>query len=245
MKKGFTPLEILTNKTKPLKAINFSKYMQKKNKQIAGISKRGFTLLELLIVVGILALLTAVAVLILNPVELLARARDSKRMTDLDNIKNAINLYLATATSTDVSEGVSGDVAYVSASGARCSFNGVVNLTDPIYGGAIWCQVNTSRNIDGSGWVAVDFRKINGGSPLAVLPIDPISDTVYYYTYVGDESDNTFELNARLESKRYRDKMISDGGDRNNCVTYVENNCFYEVGNDPGLNERDDWSTGP
>ena len=202
--------------------------------------KKGFTLLELLIVVGILTILTTAAVLILNPPELLARARDGKRMNDLDAIKNAVNLYLATATSTDVSEGISGDIAYVSTSGALCSFNGVINWPNPIYSGAIWCQENTSRNIDGTGWVSVDFKKISGGSPIAVLPIDPINNTVYYYAYAGDESDKTFELNARLESQKYRDKMINDGGDRNNCVIYTEINCFYEIGNDPGLNERDD-----
>lgn len=198
-------------------------------------TKKGFTLLELLIVIGILSLLTAVAVIILNPPELLARARDGKRMNDLNKIKDAINLYLATATSTDLSEGFAGDYASVTVSGARCPFIGTVTCP-PFLGGFVCCEVNTSKNIDGNGWVKVDFRKAAGGSPFAILPIDPVNNTVYYYTYAGNESKNTFELNVRLESKKYRDKMITDGGNRNDCSTYTENTCYYEVGNDPDLN---------
>ena len=47
---------------------------------------RGFTLLELLIVIGILATLATVVVLIINPAERLARTRDAKRIVDLENI---------------------------------------------------------------------------------------------------------------------------------------------------------------
>ncbi|MFA7202022.1 MAG: type II secretion system protein, partial [Candidatus Paceibacterota bacterium] len=43
-------------------------------------SKSSFTLIELLIVIGILAILTAAVVLVLNPTELLKQGRDSKRM---------------------------------------------------------------------------------------------------------------------------------------------------------------------
>ncbi len=197
--------------------------------------KKGFTLLELLIVVSILSLLTAIAVIILNPTELLARARDGKRMNDLNKIANAINLYLATASSTDLTEGISGNYASVTVSGAICPFTGTQNCGSgppPIF---LCCSTNTSRNIDGSGWISINLEKISGGSPIAVLPVDPINNNVYYYTYVGDESKNTFELNTKLESEKYRGKMINDGGDRNNCSNYTENTCYYEIGNDPGL----------
>ncbi|MFA7201381.1 MAG: type II secretion system protein, partial [Candidatus Paceibacterota bacterium] len=47
-----------------------------------GTSVRSFTLIELLIVIGILAILTAAVVIVLNPTELLKQGRDSTRMTD-------------------------------------------------------------------------------------------------------------------------------------------------------------------
>jgi len=43
----------------------------------------GFTLIELLIVISILGILSTVLIVAINPVKLLARARDSQRKTDL------------------------------------------------------------------------------------------------------------------------------------------------------------------
>ncbi|MDD4931709.1 MAG: prepilin-type N-terminal cleavage/methylation domain-containing protein, partial [Candidatus Colwellbacteria bacterium] len=52
-----------------------------------------FTLVELLIVIAILAVLAAAVVVVLNPAELLAQARDSQRSTDLRTLKDAIDLW--------------------------------------------------------------------------------------------------------------------------------------------------------
>ncbi|MCK5085475.1 prepilin-type N-terminal cleavage/methylation domain-containing protein, partial [Candidatus Parcubacteria bacterium] len=52
----------------------------------------GFTLLELLIVIAILAILSAVLILILNPAETMKKSRDTQRMSDLATMKTAIGL---------------------------------------------------------------------------------------------------------------------------------------------------------
>ncbi|MFA6494844.1 MAG: type II secretion system protein, partial [Candidatus Paceibacterota bacterium] len=61
-------------------AINHS---PQKEKKMRGFLKpcdlKSFTLIELLIVIGILAILVAAIVITLNPAQLLAQARDSKR----------------------------------------------------------------------------------------------------------------------------------------------------------------------
>jgi len=57
--------------------------------------KKGFTLLELLIVIAILAVLSSAIVLVLNPAQLLAQARDSQRLSDLSSLHSAIALYLS------------------------------------------------------------------------------------------------------------------------------------------------------
>ena len=52
-----------------------------------------FTLIELLIVVAILAVLMSVIVLAINPAEILKRTRDTRRITDLKSLNNAIQYF--------------------------------------------------------------------------------------------------------------------------------------------------------
>ena len=56
-------------------------------------ARSGFTLLELLIVIGLLGVLTTILVAVVNPVSQFAKARDAQRKTDLDNIQKALELY--------------------------------------------------------------------------------------------------------------------------------------------------------
>ena len=67
---------------------------------------RGFTLLELLIVIAILAILAAVVVIVLNPAETLAKSRDAQRLSDLSTVKSAIALYLTTVSSPSLDGGI-------------------------------------------------------------------------------------------------------------------------------------------
>ena len=52
--------------------------------------KKGFTLIEFLVVIAIIAILAVVVVLTLNPAELLRQARDSNRVSDFATFKSAI-----------------------------------------------------------------------------------------------------------------------------------------------------------
>lgn len=180
--------------------------------------KKGFTLIELIIVVGILAILASVVVLVLNPAQILAQARDSQRMSDLSSVKSAIGLYLATATGTLAL----GETGQMTVSGATC-------------GMTVCTTFNATTTVTGTGWVGVNLTLTSGGSPLSSLPLDPSQTTTYFYAYDGVDAAKTFELNGRLESDKYRDLMKTDGGEDSACTTYTGTDCFYEVGTDPGL----------
>jgi prepilin-type N-terminal cleavage/methylation domain-containing protein len=56
--------------------------------------KKGFTLIELLVVIAIIGLLSSVVLASLNQAR--AKARDARRISDIHEINNAIQLYLST-----------------------------------------------------------------------------------------------------------------------------------------------------
>ena len=175
-------------------------------------TKKGFTLIELLIVIGIISILATAVVLVLNPAQLLAQARDATRISDLGSLKSAIGLYLATATSPTVGETARGTISLTCWFGASCA-------------GAC-AEINATTTVAGGGWVGIDLTGTTGGSSLSALPLDPSQTATYQYTYDGNNTDKTFELNANLESTKYSGLEATDGG---TCAT------AYEVGSEPGL----------
>ena len=59
--------------------------------QYCNMSKRGFTLIEILTVILIIGVLVSVTSYVFN--SSLIRSRDTQRKTDLDTIKNALEQY--------------------------------------------------------------------------------------------------------------------------------------------------------
>ncbi|MDP3792776.1 MAG: type II secretion system protein [bacterium] len=187
---------------------------------------KGFTLIELLIVIAILAILATVVLLVINPVQMFAQARDSQRIYDLNILSNATALYLTTAASPDLDYTggfVCGTNYGTSVSGAVEYFTG---------SGTIYSAFTTV--VTGAGWIPVAFTVITGGSPVSVLPVDPTNtSTLYNYTYACDNTNMWFEFNAQMESDRY--KNGASGADDVESTDGGNNSTVYEVGNDPGL----------
>jgi len=176
--------------------------------------KKGFTLLELLIVIGILAILSTTMILVINPAELLKKARDSQRMSDLGTVKTAIAYYLTNAST----------IAMGSTAAANAQITGV---TCTGWAGA---SATTTQTVDGLGWIPINFAGLAGGSPIGGLPADPnptavIATPSRYYVYlVSATTTNGFELVANLESTYYSSTANAESTDGGKIPT------LYEVG---------------
>lgn len=57
--------------------------------------QKGFTLIEILVVIGIIAILAAVVLIAINPARQFAQARDSQRNSNLNAILNAVGQRIA------------------------------------------------------------------------------------------------------------------------------------------------------
>jgi len=183
---------------------------------------RSFTLVELLIVIAILAVLAAAVVIVLNPAELLAQARDSQRITDLKTTKDAIDLFVLDNPSASLG---TAERVYIS---LPDTVSNCPNLTASLpalpAGWEYVCSTSEDlRNTDGTGWIPLNFSAITGGSPIPYLPIDPNNEvsTGRYYAYVMGGS---YSLSALMEAQK--SFAIKDGGQ------YME---MFEVGSDLSL----------
>lgn len=173
---------------------------------------KGFTLIELLVVIAILAVLMSVVVITINPAEMLKKSRDSRRVSDLDALRTALNLYLSEDkdfTSLDNNK------AYLSLSGSPCAVAS--------YGGKATQCVADPRKVDGSGWIPLNFTSLSIRSPLSSLPVDPTNSNSYFYAFTVSSTKTMYELNAKLEANSNSGLMSSDGG---NSAT------VYEIGSD-------------
>lgn len=205
------------------------------------INKKGFTLLELVIVIGILAVLGAVSVLVLNPAQLFAQARDTTRIEDMSVLRNALALYVSTVSSPEM------DYTGALACSTMCFVQESGTMAANCGGRYAVASVTTEdndRTVDGTGWIPVDLNSVPGGPALSVLPVDPTNDSTYFYSYACDNTAKTYELNANLESTRYcaggtEDKESKDGGNMNEVpipLVVCSGTAVYEVGTDAGLN---------
>ncbi len=148
------------------------------------IKEKGFTLIELLIVIAVIVVLAGVLIFAINPASVLAKARDAKRLSDMESMVQAMNLALA-----------EGELALTITTGNSGEGTQFVDGT-----GYMGYDVVTG--------------KTGLGKYIPTLPLDPtnaIVATVNYVYSFGSTTTN-FEINAVMEHVDNAAKMSTDGG---------------------------------
>ncbi len=211
----------------------------------------GFTLLELLIVIAIIAILSIALVFMLNPAETLKKARDAQRISDLKTIKTALGVML-TSTSTPrldtaanplcltdtVGATQTGRIAY-SAFAAAITTGTVAgsDTTLAFNATATSSAVATAGKVDGTGWIPVNLKALTSGSPISAFPVDPVNtvsataastDLAYRYACQNGTPTGTtkpafvFEINAQLESNAFTSEDDKRANDGGDNASYFE-----------------------
>lgn len=156
--------------------------------------KAGFTLLELLIVIAIIAILSVALIIVLNPAETLKKSRDVQRISDLSTLKTALGLYTTSISAVDLTTEATDNQSCKSGSGAGTYTVGEdriyysypsdapgAAITDLALDGTTFNATFGPKQVvnanlaltDGTGWLPVNFDSISGGSPISNLPVDP------------------------------------------------------------------------
>lgn len=188
------------------------------------MSKKSFTLIELLIVIGILAILVVTILITLNPSEAQKKTRDTKRMKDLATLQAIVQQWINDGNEPFCTGGEYG----------RCTSDdiGVPNSQS--------CNSSWIKPVGCCGGVSVnlcDYAKS--------IPSDPIN---YIGTYVNGKDDqgnpittsssqtqlyyqlkmlgSDYKIGVRQESKANADKVFNDGGN---------NDAWVEAGSDMSL----------
>ena len=187
---------------------------------------QSFTLVELIVVIGIIVILATILIATLNPAELLKKVRDTRRVTDLNSLDRAFYfLSVETDGNFDPNSYASSNTVYISLKDSSSTCGSWLSQLPSLPPGWSYRCSNNPSKVDGTGWIPIPFSNFPN-LELARLPIDPLNKPPYYYAFVVGGS---YEITAGLEFEG--NKKIEAVGGQDGGTSWNS----YEVGDNKKL----------
>lgn len=223
---------------------------------------KGFTLLELLIVIAIIAILSIALVFMLNPAETLKKARDAQRISDLKSVKTALGIMLTSSSTPSldnfgtlcltaaVGTARAGKIAYSSDTAPTWVTPPVPAITggDAITGSTFSSPGTVSATpgkVDGTGWIPVSLKSLTGGTPISAFPVDPtntiavisaVANTDLVYRYACQNGSSAAGKPAYIfELDAVLESSAYTVDDNKMSKDGGDNAAYYETGNSLNL----------
>ena len=117
-----------------------------------GVGSLGFTLIELIIVIGIIGILAGMIMLVLDPAKQLQKARDGQRKADLGQIQSALEFYRSDIGRYPTTSGTTYQLNSTTACMTSQSFTGTVGSNTITYLKKIPCDSKGTSYYNGGNY---------------------------------------------------------------------------------------------
>ena len=140
---------------------------------------------------------------------MLRQGRDSTRMREIGTLHRSLSMFQVDRPAVSIGDP---NRIYISIPDTSDTCANLGLPTPPPNWSYRCVTAENLRNINGTGWIPINFTTMFQGSPLASLPVDPVNTVASGAFYVFVTDGRTWTLASLLESERYIPFAARDGG---------------------------------